>query len=250
MSHFPLVITGNCIPEMYNLHIQGEKFDLIVADPPYNQGVDYGDGERADKLTFHNYNKWCQEWMDCAAFDLLADTGSMWIITPWVHSAMFMHLGRRCGLTLRNVIIWHETFGQYAKNNFGSCHRHLLYFVTNPKIFTFNAGAVRIESARQQMGDKRADPRGKIMTNVWEVPRIVGNSAERIKEVPNQLPLALLRPIVNACTNPNDRVLDPFCGSGTTGVESVRALCDFTGIEKNPAYAKIAEDRINKATTP
>ncbi len=250
MSHDSMIITGDCIKEMDNLHCQREKFDLIVVDPPYNQGVDYGGGEKEDNLPHLAYHRWCEEWMDLAAMDLIAGHGSMWIITPWQHSTMFTNFGRRAGLTLRNVIIWHETFGQYAQNNFGSCHRHLLYFTKSLKTFTFNAGAIRIESERQKQGDKRANPDGKIPGNVWEIPRLVGNSKERIKEVPTQLPLALVRPIINACTNPNDRVLDPLCGSGTVGVEAVAALCDFTGIEKNPDFAKIAEDRIKKLTMP
>lgn len=244
MSH--IIITGDCIEEMDNLHRQRERFDLIVADPPYNQGVDYGEGEKADKLSILGYHRFCEEWIDIAAMNLLADRGSMWLIIPWQHSAMFTNLGRSAGLILRNVIIWHETFGQYAQNNFGSCHRQLLYFTKSLKTFTFNADPVRIRSARQEVGDKRADDRGKIMGNVWEIPRLVGNSKERIKAVPTQLPLALVCPIIAACTQPLDRVLDPFCGSGTVGVEAIRDYCDFTGIEKNPVYAKIAEERIDE----
>lgn len=246
MENSVRIIQGDCIEEMATLVEQDKKFNLIVADPPYNQGVNYGEGVAGDSRSHHDYIEWCTEWVDEAALNLLTENGSMWLIIPWHHSAMFTTIGRRAGLILRNVIIWHETFGQYSQTNFGNCHRHLLYFTRSTLNFTFNAGAVRIESERQRMGDKRADPRGKVMTNVWEIPRIVGNSKERIPEVPNQLPRALLRPIVNGCTNPGDSVLDPFCGSGTTGVEAVWALCGFTGIEINKDYADLAERRINE----
>lgn len=236
-----MIITGDCI------EILGKtegKFDLIVADPPYNQGVDYGEGPGADSMEPWDYHEWCEEWIECSVARLTS-TGTFWIITPWRHAEMFTRLGQCEGLILRNIIIWHETFGQYAQNNFGSCHRQLLYFTNHRTDFTFNAGAIRIKSKRQRAGDKRANPDGKIPGNVWEIPRLTGNSKERIKEVPTQLPRALVRPIVNACSNPRDWVLDPFCGSGTIGVEAIWAGCDFTGIEFNPSTAKIAEYRIN-----
>lgn len=235
-----MIITGDCIEILGKMN---EQFDLIVADPPYNQGVDYGNGARYDNRSLTDYQDWCNEWIDLSVARLKA-FGTFWIITPWRHAAMFIRHGERAGLILRNVIIWHETFGQYAQNNFGSCHRQLLYFTNNLVDFTFNAGAIRIESERQKMGDKRANPAGKIPGNVWEVPRLTGNSPERIKEVPTQLPRALVRPIINGCSNAGDKVLDPFCGSGTVGVEAVWATCDFTGIDLNPDYTDLARTRI------
>lgn len=238
------IIAGDCIHEMCTLKRKGKTFDLIITDPPYNQGVDYGGGTDADNLLLYDYQNWCESWIDCLVCDMLASEGSLWLIVPWQHSAWFTCLGRRATLILRNVIIWHETFGQYSQNNFGNCHRHLLYFTKSPWDFTFNADAVRVESRRQQLGDKRADVRGKVRSNVWEIPRIVGNSNERIKDAPNQLPLALIKPIIAACSNPGDTVLDPFCGTGTTGVVAGRMGRDFTGIELNPVYAVQAEQRI------
>ncbi len=72
--------------------------------------------------------------------------------------------------------------------------------------------------AKFQYADKRAAPHDKLWDNVWCIPRLVENSKERLPDFPTQLPLDLLRPFVMCASNPSDLVLDPFSGSGTSGV--------------------------------
>jgi DNA modification methylase len=75
-------------------------------------------------------------------------------------------------------------------------------------------------------------------------PRLVGNAEERLPGFPTQLPLEILRAIVGCASDPGDRVLDPFCGSGTTGVACVESGRLFSGIEKNPEYVEQARERL------
>jgi len=61
---------------------------------------------------------------------------------------------------------------------------------------------------------------------------------------PTQKPLALLERVIAASASPGDLVLDPFCGSGTTGVAAIRAGCRFLGLERDPEYVGLAARRL------
>ncbi len=138
------------------------------------------------------------------------------------------------GLTMRNWIVWHYTFGMNCTRKFNRSHAHILYYVVDPKRFTFNADAVRVASARQTIyADRRANPTGKLPddtwvlrpqeeerafrsdTDTWYVPRVCGTFKERTGH-PCQMPEPVLERIVRVSSRPGDLVLDPFAGSGTT----------------------------------
>ena len=106
-----------------------------------------------------------------------------------------------------------------------------------------------MRSWRNENGDTRAVADGKVPGNVWtEFPRIVGNSAERIAGFPTQLPEALLERIIQMASNPGDLVLDPFNGSGTSGVAAIKNSRRYIGIEIWPPYADAARDRLSGTT--
>jgi DNA modification methylase len=163
------------------------------------------------------------------------------------------HLGltlRQAGFRRRAWVKWYETFGANRPNNFNRTSRHLFYCVKDAQKFTFNADAVTRPSDRQlKYGDTRADPAGKTLDDVWQIPRLVGTASERIPDVPTQLPLELLRRVVLSTSDPGDVVLDPFSGSGTTGVVAMENGRIFIGIEKNLTYASIAERRLMRVST-
>ena len=146
---------------------------------------------------------------------------------------------------MRNRVTWHETFGVYCKRKFGRCSRPIYYAVKDPKRFTFNADAVTIPSARQQKyADKRANPAGKIMGDVWQVSRVCGTFRERVQGVPTQLPEQLVERMVGVSSSPGDVVLDPFAGSGTTLAVAKRMGRKWVGCEMNERYVKLALRRI------
>ncbi len=233
---------GDCIAEMRKLDDKCAR--LIFCDPPYNIGIDYGDGEKMDRLTDEAYMAWCREWIgECVR--LLTNDGSLWIVINDEYADYFGIALRDAGLTRRSWIKWYETFGVNCTRNFNRCSRHIFYAVKNPKDFAFNDEAVRRASARQQRyNDKRADPSGKIWDNVWCIPRLVENSHERIPQFPTQLPLALVQPIVECASHPKDLVIDAFSGSGTTGVACIRGNRQFIGIERNSMFAEASINRL------
>jgi DNA modification methylase len=240
------VITGDCLEV---LPTGGRRaFKLIVADPPYNIGIDYGDGGRSDALPGKEYQNWCAAWMtECV--DVLDPAGSFWVIINDEWAAEFkIMLATGLGLHLRNWVKWYETFGVNCSDKFNRTSRHALYFTRSPTDFTFHKAAVTRPSDRQsKYGDKRAAAGGKLWDDVWQIPRLVDNAEERVPGFPTQLPLALIRPIVAACSDPGDQVLDPFSGSGTTGHACVELGRRYVGIERNPEYAEWSRERLRAA---
>ena len=217
---------------------------LIFTDPPYNIGIDYGDGEKADRLPHDEYMCWVSDWVELCC-DCLTSDGSLWVMIGDEYAADYHATLRSHGLTIRSWVKWYETFGVNCSNTFNRTSRHIFYAVKDPKSFVFNPEPVTRPSDRQtKYGDSRAAAGGKIWDDVWQIPRLTGTCAERIPDFPTQLPLALVEPIVLCASMPGDLVVDPFNGSGTTGVAAIRNGRKYVGIEQNEKFADIATERM------
>jgi site-specific DNA-methyltransferase (adenine-specific) len=243
------IVVGDCLDVLDG--VPDGSVRLVVADPPYNVGVDYGDGAKADRLPHGEYASWCREWIELAARKLTAD-GSLWLIINFENAASaFTSLQSAAGLHFRSWITWRETFGTNCFKKFNRTSRPLLYFTKHRTRFVFNVDAVRVPSARLlKYKDRRANPIGKIMDDVWlDIPRVCGTFRERVKgpngeRFPNQLPIKLLRRIVAVASDPGDFVLDPFAGSATAGVAAIELGRRFLGIEKQSRFAALAAERL------
>ncbi len=219
--------------------------DLVFADPPFNIGYKYDTYH--DNIAPPEYVKWTRRWLD-QCLRVLTPTGSFWIAIGDAYAAE-VRVMMRPRATLRNWVIWRYTFGQNCKGKFNRGHTHLFYFVKDPGAFTFNADAVRVPSDRQlKYNDKRANPKGKLPDDVWTFSRVCGTFKERVGWHPCQMPVALLARIVLACSNPDDVVLDPFAGSGTTLVAAARHGRRWVGTELSEQYASLATRRIEEET--
>ena len=198
---------------------------LIFTDPPYNIGIDYGLGEKADLLSPQAYMKWVRQWL-ALCWDCLTDDGSLWVMIGDEYAAEYCAEIKATGFTVRSWIKWYETFGVNCSSKF------------NPEPVT------RPSDRQTKYGDSRAAAGGKIWDDVWQIPRLTGTCSERIPDFPTQLPLALVEPIVLCASMPGDLIVDPFNGSGTTGVASIRNGRKYIGIEKNEAFVDMAEMRL------
>ena len=218
---------------------------LIFTDPPYNIGIDYGTGKDADSLSDGAYLRWVDEWIGLCC-DCLTEDGSLWVMIGDEYAAEYAMILKRRGLTLRSWIKWYETFGVNCQNKFNRTSRHIFYAVKDEKSFVFNPEPVTRPSDRQtKYGDSRAASGGKLWDDVWQIPRLTGTCAERIPDFPTQLPLALVEPIVLCASMPGDLVVDPFNGSGTTGVASVRNGRKYVGVEKSETFSDVAHVRLS-----
>jgi DNA modification methylase len=221
---------------------------LAFADPPYNIGVDYGNGELADQLPKEEFINWCGRWMN-GVRQVLTPDGSFWVLINDENAAEFKLALEATEFHVRQWLIWHESFGVNHPNGFNRTHRHLFWAVKNPRRFVFRPGAVKRPSDRQaKYNDRRAEKRGKTWDSVWginpPVPRLTGTCAERLPRFPTQLPLSLLRPIIGCASYPSDLVLDPFSGSGTTGAACIELGRRFIGIEKSEPFAAMSRLRL------
>jgi len=217
---------------------------LIFTDPPYNIGIDYGDGKKADMLSPQSYMRWVREWFGLC-WDCLTDDGSLWVMIGDEYAAEYCVELKATGFTIRSWIKWYETFGVNCSNKFNRTSRHIFYCVKDPSAFCFNPEPVKRPSDRQtKYGDNRAAADGKIWDDVWQIPRLTGTCSERIPDFPTQLPLALVEPIVLCVSMPGDLVVDPFNGSGTTGVASVRNGRKYVGIEKSETFVRFSSMRL------
>jgi len=224
--------SGDCVK---SLAVLNYKANLLIADPPYNFGQPYD--AYSDNLSYKDYLIWSESWLGVAV-SALAPTGSLWLFCPdeWV-SELDLMCRRKFSLYKKRHIVWAFTFGQRARKNFTRSHCHLLWFTRHKKDYTFNLKDVAVPSARQAIyGDARADPAGKppdstwllfkeqlepYMTpdkDTWLESRICGTFKERAKHSPNQIPVPLMERIVLACSDVGDRVVDPFAGTGSSGI--------------------------------
>lgn len=234
------IITGDCLDVLAGL--PDACVDLIVADPPYNIGYKYD--RYNDSQKHEDYCAWTRRWM-LACKQMLSAKGSMYVAIGDDYAAELRIIGREIGLTLRNWIVWHYTFGQNTKNKFTRSHIHIFYFVADADKFTFNDDSIRVLSDRQkQYADKRANPAGKIPDDTWVVyPRVCGTFGERA-EGPNQLPEALVARIIRASSHRGDLVLDPFCGAGTTATVAAQLERHYLSIDISAEYARKARLRL------
>jgi site-specific DNA-methyltransferase (adenine-specific) len=251
---------ANCIDALERLDPDAARVQLAFADPPYNIGYSYDAYE--DNLDDQTYLAWTARWL-AAVHRVLDPTGAVWVAIGDEYVAELKGIAEKVGLHLRNWVIWYYTFGVHCTKKFSRSHTHLLYFVKDPKRFVFNDGEIRVRSARQLVyNDGRADPRGRVPDNTWILrpqdaaaafgpehdtwyfARVAGTFKERAGFHSCQMPERLLERIIRCCSNPDDLVLDPFAGSGSTLVVAKKLGRRWVGFETSADYVRHAGARI------
>lgn len=246
--------------------------DLAVADPPY--GINWpGYDKYRDNLRGAAFTKWCATWF-AQLHRVLRPHGSFWLAIGDEHVSELDVLAKeRFGFYKRSHVIWTYSFGVACSKNFSRSHTHWLYFTKHKTKFHFDTEAIRVPSARQlKYNDKRGNPKGKLPDNTWVLhpdklaecfqpsrdtwleSRICGTFKERQhrgetgkrKTVP-QMPIGIMERIVLACSKPGDLVLDPFLGTGTTGVAAVMHGRNFWGCDLSRNYVRQSNKRIEEA---
>lgn len=230
--------------------IPDESLDLVVADPPYCLGKDYGNN--SDKMDPQEYLMWTYKWID-KVIPKLKDTGSFYIFLTWRYSPEIFSYVKKY-LTMMNEIIWDRKVPSMggSTRSFTSVHDNIGFFVKSKKYY-FDIDAVRIPYDAET---KKARTRklfegakwlelGYNPKDLWSISRIHKQAPER-ENHPTQKPLAVIDRIIKSSSPINGVVLDPFMGSGTTAVSCINNKRNYIGFEINEEYCRLIDDRIRR----
>ncbi len=230
------LICGDATEEMAKL--TDSSVDLIVADPPYNLGKDYGNNR--DLMAWQEYGQFTRAWLS-EALRVLKPDGSLYVFMGVRFiSRLFIILEDEFKLNFNGWITWHYTQGMGRKTGFSPRHEDILYF-TKTSDYAFNLDAVRIP---QKYYRERNNMAGANPGDVWQFSHVHYSNPER-EDHPTQKPEALLERIIRASSNQNDLVLDPFVGSGTTCRVAKALGRKWLGIDINPEYIEMSQHRLD-----
>jgi site-specific DNA-methyltransferase (adenine-specific) len=183
---------------------------MIMADPPDNIGLKY----KTYKDNRPDYIQWLEKIIEISVSK--ADVFWLSYNAKWtfeVGRIVSNLLDRYEGLKAKPCVQIY-TFGQHNKYDLGNNHRPLIR-ITQPNVELY-PDEIHIESWRQVHGDKRANSIGKVPSDVFDFPRVTGNSRQRRKWHPTQLNEGLVERCVKFSCKETDTVVDPFAGTGTT----------------------------------
>ncbi|WP_169566631.1 DNA-methyltransferase [Sneathiella limimaris] len=214
-----------------------ESIDLIVADPPYNLGKNYGNNvDLKEREDYHSFtNTWLKE-----AKRILKPNGSLFCFMGVKYIArLYVTLEEDLTMVPQGWITWHYTQGMGRKRGFSPRHEDILWFSKNLDA-TFNLDDVRIP---QKYYRKRNNMQGANPGDVWQFSHVHYCAAER-QPHPTQKPEALIERIIAAASSPGDLVLDPFLGSGTTSRVAQVLGRNSIGMDINPDYIEMAKARL------
>ena len=244
-------------------------FQLIYVDPPFNTGkaqsrtrikvTPDADGDRtgfqgrryrtqvvgssqyAD--VFDDYIGFLRPRME-EAYRVLDDQGSLFCHVDYreVHYCKIMLdeiLGRDSFI---NEIIWAYDYGGRPRNRWPAKHDNILWYAKDPSNYTFNYDAIdRIPYLAPGLVGKEKAARGKTPTDVWWQTIVTGKEKTGYA---TQKPLQIISRIVRVHSNPGDRLLDFFAGSGTLGEAAYREGRDFTLVDNNPEAVGVMRRRL------
>jgi modification methylase len=225
--------------------------DLVFADPPYNLQLQ-GDLKRPDDskvdavdddwdrfASFAVYDQFTRAWLS-ACKRVLKPAGTLWVIGSYHNIFRVGTTLQDLGYWILNDVIWRKLnpMPNFRGRRFTNAHETLIWasIDQDARGYTFNYEALKAGNEDIQV---RSD---------WTLPlctgeeRLKGRDGKKLH--PTQKPETLLARVILASSRPDDLVLDPFCGTGTTGAVARRLGRRFIGIEREPNYAKAADRRI------
>lgn len=232
-----IAICGDAIEELRKL--PDKSVNLIVTDPPYNLNKNYGTNQ--DNLEFNEYLEFSRQWLK-EAYRVLNDDASLYVFMGMKYiSYIYSILEQEIGMYFNSWITWFYTQGIGKTKGFSPRHDDILLFTKHPNKFVFNLDDIRIP---QKFYRSVNNMRGANPGNVWEFSHMHYCNKNRQKH-PTQKPEALYERMILASSNEGDTVLDPFLGSGT-----LLRVCQQTGrngigIDNNPEYIKMTNERLS-----
>jgi modification methylase len=243
------VVVGDCVAELTKL--EAGSVDLVFADPPYNlqlQGdLKRPDDSRVDAVdddwdkfsSFSAYDDFTRAWL-LACRRVMKPNATLWVIGSYHNIFRVGTILQDLGFWILNDVIWRKSnpMPNFRGRRFTNAHETLIWASREPggKGYTFNYEALKAGNDDVQV---RSD---------WTLPlctgeeRLKGRDSKKLH--PTQKPEALLARVILSSSRPGDLVVDPFCGTGTTGAVAKRLGRNFFGTERDSTYAAAARERI------
>jgi DNA modification methylase/site-specific DNA-cytosine methylase len=241
------ILRGDCIEVMPTL--ADGSVDLVITSPPYpDHGMEYGDAFGS----IEDYIEFSRNWLSgCAR--LLRPGGSLWVNVGYEKASeaqripLTYHLFpllKEIGLEMMQEVVWEKPAAMNAARQRLTVKSERWMWLYRPGAKpTFNLDPIRVAPLTS---DPRNHPLGSNPADVWRMMNVPGNSKERVAH-PCQFPKPLIERIVRACSNPGETVLDPFAGSGTTGLVAAGLGRRSIMIERHEEYWPLIEERLEAA---
>src|SRR4030088_7730 len=245
----PSVLAGECVAELARL--PADSVDLVFADPPYNlqlQGdlkrpadprVDAVDDDWDKFASFSAYDDFTRAWL-LACRRVMKPAATLWVIGSYHNIFRVGTILQDLGFWILNDVIWRKSnpMPNFRGRRFTNAHEPRVWASRDATArgYTFNYEALKAGNEDVQV---RSDWTLALCTGE---ERLKGKDKKKLH--PTQKPEALLARVILAASRPDDLVLDPFCGTGTTGAAAKRLGRRFLGIERDSGYAEAAKARI------
>jgi modification methylase len=248
------ILVGDCAATMAKL--PAASVDLVFADPPYNLQLE-GDLKRPDDsrvdavdddwdkfASFKAYDEFTARWLQ-ACRRVMKPAATIWVIGSYHNIFRVGTIMQDLGFWILNDVIWRKAnpMPNFRGRRFTNAHETLIWASRDPqaKGYTFNYETLKAGNEDIQV---RSDWTLALCTGE---ERLKGRDGKKLH--PTQKPEALLARVLLSSSRLDDLVLDPFCGTGTTGAVAKKLGRRFVGCERDASYARAAEKRI-AATKP
>ena len=219
--------------------LEDGSIDLIIADPPYNLGKDYGNNH--DLKDFDQYIDFTRSWLS-EANRVLKPNGSIYaFMGVRFISYLYNIMDHELKFHFNSWIVWHYTQGVGKTRGFSPRHEDILFFTKGGE-FTFNLDDVRVP---QKFYRERNNMRGANPGDVWQFSHVHYSNPNR-QDHPTQKPEGIIERMILASSNDGDVVLDPFSGSGTTLRVCQQLGRNAIGFELNPDYVTLTKERLSE----
>ena len=243
------ILVGDCATEMTKL--PADSVDLVFADPPYNlqlasdlkrpddSKVDAVDDDWDKFASFAVYDEFTKAWLR-ACRRVMKPAATIWVIGSYHNIFRVGAIMQDLGFWILNDVIWRKSnpMPNFRGRRFTNAHETLIWATREPqaKGYTFNYETLKAGNEDIQV---RSDWTIALCTGE---ERLKGRDGKKLH--PTQKPEALLARVLLSSSRVDDLVLDPFCGTGTTGAVAKKLRRRFVGCERDASYAKAAEKRI------
>ena len=246
------VYHGDCLDLIQG--VDDESVQLIIADPPYNLGKDFGNNSDM----WHSVDEWMEwsgRWLsECKR--VLSPRGSLFVYGIHHYMCFIQVYLYKIGLIYGRQFIWnYENGWSKYKNSPAATYEPLLWFRKSTQ-HIYHAirepykSTDRLKYKITKNGKVwKPNAAGKMSGDIWRFPTLAGRRFKEEKVPhPTQKPLLLCDRIVKHFSNEADLVLVPFAGSGSECVSAIRNKRNYIGFELNNKYVKLSEGRLRKVS--